>query len=150
MKSGHRNGLTILLTLWMSASMMSGCTNTDSHGQKTLLLTQPSTIEGQQCASQCESVSHMCLSDAKSYEDKCTTRNQNMVLQCEEIANANRIDCMKLMVESKNSIQVCASGYSMDMKRCQKKKQDCGKRTSECNSMFEQCYVQCGGKIQYE
>lgn len=113
--------------------------------------TQPSSIEGRQCATQCETNRMLCVQNKRGEQTQCEARAKDDALSCKQQARQDYGNCMRSASHTGNyrasTESNCRSILQSSSMQCDNRYSRCDMDSSACDSGYRGCFSNCGGQV---
>lgn len=151
MKTDMRVLVKTVLGLAVAALLMlSGC-STEPRYRTSFNLVQPTTIEGRQCTTQCDTNQILCEQNERDQVYRCEENARRQTAQCEEDARRQYRSCMNQAQYGGNTRasleSSCQSILNSSTMNCGYRFNHC-EAAGRCEANYRACFSNCGGQVE--
>lgn len=139
-----------LLTGAAVVMVLAGCSS-DPVYRTSYQLTEPATLAGRQCTTQCETNRMLCQQNASAEQAQCRQRAQDDAKDCKRRARSDYNNCMsqsRYGGSYRASMErSCRSILQSSTMQCDSRYDRCELDTTQCDTGYRSCFATCGGKV---
>lgn len=114
-------------------------------------LIQPSSINGRQCTTQCDTNRLLCQQNERAERSQCEDRERSNAKQCKQNAYVDYRNCMQqashLGKYRASTESNCNSIRNSKVSSCDNNYSRCDRR-SRCDGAYRSCFSNCGGTVK--
>ena len=140
-----------LLGLVLMVLLLEGGCSTDPVYRTEYQLTQPASIAGRQCVTQCETNRMLCIQNKREEQTQCETRAKDEALSCKQQARQDYSNCMRTASHTGNyrasTESNCRSILQSSSMQCDNRYSRCDMDSSACDRSYRGCFSNCGGQV---